>query len=126
MSFTDFGIAAVPVITVIVFLVVEAVKATALDNKWMPVIAGFCGGCLGMAAVYLMPEFPAKDPLTAIAVGIVSGLAATGVHQIYKQLLDKGVPDEKDLWKDAKTETEHLPDVTNKPLDEMIDDFDGT
>ena len=80
------GIAAVPVITVIVFLVVEAVKATALDNKWMPVIAGFVGGALGIVATFAMPEFPAKDPLTAVAIGIVSGLAATGAHQIYKQL----------------------------------------
>lgn len=87
MEFLEqFGIAAVPVITVIVFLIVEAVKATALDNKWLPVIAGFAGGVLGMAATFLMPEFPAADPLTAIAVGIVSGLAATGAHQIYKQL----------------------------------------
>lgn len=82
----QLGILAVPVITVIVFLVVEAVKATALDNKWMPVIAGFCGGVLGIVATFVMPEFPANDPLTAIAIGIVSGLAATGAHQIYKQL----------------------------------------
>ena len=34
----------------------------------------------------IMPGFPADDPLTAIAVGIVSGLAATGSHEIAKQL----------------------------------------
>ena len=28
----------------------------------------------------------ANDPLTAIAVGVVSGLAATGSHEIAKQL----------------------------------------
>ena len=81
----QLGIAAVPVITVIVFLIVEAVKATALNNKWLPVIAGFSGGALGIVASMVMPEYPAGDPLTAIAVGIVSGLAATGAHQIYKQ-----------------------------------------
>lgn len=80
------GIVAVPVITVIVFLIVELVKATALDNKWLPVIAGACGAALGIAAMFLMPEFPASDYLTAAAIGIVSGLAATGAHQIYKQL----------------------------------------
>ncbi len=82
----SLGIVAVPVITVIVFLIVEAVKATPLDNKWLPVIAGACGGVLGVVATYVMPEFPAGDPLTAVAIGIVSGLAATGAHQIYKQL----------------------------------------
>ena len=80
------GIAGIPVITVIVFLVVEAVKATALDNKWLPVIAGAFGAVLGIVAMFIMPEFPAKDYLTATAIGIVSGLAATGAHQIYKQL----------------------------------------
>ena len=33
-----------------------------------------------------MPDFPVADPLSAFAYGAVSGLAATGVHQIYKQL----------------------------------------
>ena len=83
------GIAAIPVITVIVFLIAEGIKATPLDNKWLPVICGFCGGCLGVVALYIMPEFPAKDILTAIAIGIVSGLAATGAHQVYKQLSEK-------------------------------------
>ena len=86
MSISDWGIQAIPVITVIVFLIAEAVKATPLDNKWLPVICGAVGGILGVVGMFLMPEFPAKDYLTAVAVGIVSGLAATGAHQIYKQL----------------------------------------
>lgn len=86
MNIGELGIAAIPVITVIVFLAVEAVKATPLDNKWLPVIAGGFGGILGVVAMMVMPEFPATDPLTSIAIGIVSGLAATGAHQIYKQL----------------------------------------
>ena len=86
MNIGELGIAARPVITIIVFLAVEAVKATPLDNKWLPVIAGGFGGILGVVAMMVMPEFPATDPLTAIAIGIVSGLAATGAHQVYKQL----------------------------------------
>ena len=82
------GIAAIPVITVICFLVAEAVKATALDNKWLPIICGVFGGALGVVAMLIMAEFPAHDYLTAFAVGIVSGLAATGAHQVYKQLSD--------------------------------------
>ena len=34
----------------------------------------------------VMPDFPATDYITAVAVGIVSGLAATGANQIVKQL----------------------------------------
>lgn len=33
-----------------------------------------------------MPDFPAGDYITAVAVGIVSGLAATGVNQCVKQM----------------------------------------
>ena len=36
----------------------------------------------------MIAEFPANDYLTAVAVGIVSGLAATGVNQINKQMRD--------------------------------------
>ena len=86
MNIDTLGIAAIPVITVIVFLIAEGVKATPLDNKWIPVICGFTGGILGVVAYLTMAEFPATDYLTAIAVGIVSGFAATGVHQVYKQL----------------------------------------
>ena len=79
------GIAAIPVLVVIVFVIVEGVKATGIDKKWLPVIAGLTGGILGIVAVYTMPEFPVGDPLSAFAYGAVSGLAATGVHQIFKQ-----------------------------------------
>lgn len=80
------GIAGVAAITAIVYIVGLAVKATALDNKWIPVICGVAGGALGVAAMFVMPDYPATDVITAAAVGIVSGLAATGVHQIGKQL----------------------------------------
>lgn len=44
------------------------------------------GRLLGLAAMYInVPDFPATDPLTALAVGIVSGLAATGADQVIKQ-----------------------------------------
>ena len=82
----DFGIAGVAVITVIAYLVGLAVKATALPNRWIPVICAAVGGARGVAGLYTMPDFPAADMLTAIAVGIVSGLAATGIHQTVKQL----------------------------------------
>ena len=82
----DFGIASVAAITVICYLVAQAVKATSLDNKWLPIISGTVGGIFGVIGLYVMPDFPSNDILTSIAVGIVSGLAATGINQIYKQL----------------------------------------
>lgn len=83
----DFGIASVSAVTVICYLAAQVVKATALDNKWLPVICGVLGGALGAACLALnIPDFPATDYITAVAVGIVSGLAATGANQVYKQL----------------------------------------
>lgn len=82
----DIGIAGVAGITVICYLVGKIVKATKLDNKWLPCIVGVVGAALGLVGLWVMPDFPAQEPLTALAVGIVSGLASTGAHQIAKQL----------------------------------------
>ena len=89
MDFELYGIAAIPAITVICFLLAEAIKATKLEDKWIPVCCGFIGGILGIVARYTMDAFPAHDILSAVAVGIVSGLAATGAHQVFKQLTQK-------------------------------------
>ena len=89
MDISIFGFAGVAAITVICYLIGQGVKASGLDNKWIPVIVGACGGVLGVAGMFLMADFPAGDVLTAAAVGIVSGLAATGVNQAGKQLFCK-------------------------------------
>ena len=83
----DFGIASVASITVLCYLVGQIVKATGIDNKWIPCIAGVVGAILGAVALAVgMPDFPATDYITAVAVGVVSGLAAVGINQAAKQL----------------------------------------
>lgn len=83
----EFGIATVVAITVIVYIVGMIVKATALNNKWIPVVCGLSGIALGIVALAVgMPDFPATDYLTAAAVGGASGLAATGMDQLVKQM----------------------------------------
>lgn len=84
----NFGILGVAAITVICYLAASAVKATGLDKKWLPPICGLLGAVLGVVGFYIMPDFPAADILTALAVGITSGLAATGANQVYKQLTE--------------------------------------
>ena len=86
----DFGITGIAAITVVCYLAAQGIKATKLDSKWLPVICGALGGILGVVGMLIMPDFPANDGITAVAVGIVSGLAATGANQIYKQLSTKG------------------------------------
>ena len=82
-----FGIVNVVAITMICYLVGMGVKASALDDKFIPVIVGAAGGALGVLAFCTgMPDFPATDVITAIAVGISSGLASTGADQVVKQL----------------------------------------
>ena len=87
----EFGIASVAAITAICYLGGMIVKATPWNNdKFIPIVCGTLGGGFGLLALYTgLPDFPAADPITALAVGIVSGLAATGVDQTAKQLANK-------------------------------------
>lgn len=74
-------------IVVITFLFGMGFKAIPkVKDEIIPVLVGTVGGILGVIGLYVMPEFPANDILNAIAIGIVSGLASTGVNQAYKQL----------------------------------------
>ena len=81
----DFGLAGVAAITVIAYIIGLVVKASTLADKWIPIICGLTGGVLGIVGMFLMPEFPANDFISAAAVGIVSGLASTGADQVFKQ-----------------------------------------
>ena len=83
----DFGITGVIGITVIAYLVGMGWKSVdSLNDKFIPVVCGVIGGALGVIAMMTMPDFPAKDVINALAIGIVSGLASTGANQIGKQL----------------------------------------
>lgn len=88
MNFDILGIAGVAAITVICYLIGLGWKSIGkLNDKFIPVVVGFVGAVLGLIAYFIkMPDFPAKDIITAAAIGIVSGLAATGINQIGKQL----------------------------------------
>lgn len=74
-------------IVVITYLIGIASKAIPnVKDNYIPIIVGVAGGILGVVGMYVIADFPANDVLNAIAVGIVSGLASTGVNQIYKQV----------------------------------------
>lgn len=80
------GIPTCVAVVALVYLVGIAVKnIEAIDDKWIPVICGTVGAPLGVLAWRVVPDFPATDYMTAIAVGIMSGLTATGINQIIKQ-----------------------------------------
>jgi len=74
---------AIVVITYLVGMLCKTISA--IKDELIPVIVGFVGGILGVVGMYIIPDFPAQDILNAIAVGVASGLASTGVNQVYKQ-----------------------------------------
>lgn len=84
MDITQMGtVLAIVVITYLIGL--GAKQISVIKDETIPVIVGIAGGLLGILGMFVMPDFPANDILNAIAIGIVSGLASTGVNQIYKQ-----------------------------------------
>lgn len=80
-------ITGIPAIVVICYLIGMGLKAWSVwDDAKIPVMMGVFGLALGLAAyIWCGNLIPATDPITAAAIGIVSGLTATGVNQIYKQ-----------------------------------------
>lgn len=84
----DLGFIAFPAIVVITYLVGATLKAINNDtlDKFIPVICGFVGGALGVVVFLTIPGYiPAQNWLMALAIGIVSGFASTGINQVYKQ-----------------------------------------
>ena len=76
----------IPTIMVISYLITEIFKLFIM-KKYLPVVAGASGLILGIISFYLVPELIGNtNLLTSIAIGIVSGLAATGSNQILKQI----------------------------------------
>lgn len=92
MDFETLGILGVGAIIVICYLVGLIVRATPWNNNQLiPIVCGVVGLILGLVCYFTGLEvLPAADPVTAAAVGVVSGLAATGINQAAKQLTKGG------------------------------------
>lgn len=85
MDISTIGtVLAIVVITYLIGLAMKQIPQ--VKDELIPVVVGTSGGILGIIGMYVIPDFPASDILNAIAVGIVSGLASTGVNQAYKQI----------------------------------------
>ena len=53
------------------------------DNKWIPLVLALLGAVLGCVA-------NKSVDLDSIVAGAMSGLAAVGLHQTFKQFIDEG------------------------------------
>lgn len=80
-------VVAIVIITYLIGMAGKVIKF--IKDEWIPVIVGVSGGILGVIGMHVIPEFPAQDWMNALSIGIVSGLASTGINQIGKQLLTK-------------------------------------
>ena len=84
----------IPCFVVICYLFAELLKGITRKNetikRMIPAISGLIGGLLGYLTFQFYPEFISVGNIfEAIAIGIISGLAATGSNQIIKQLSKK-------------------------------------
>ena len=79
---------------VISYMITETFKMF-INNKYLPIVAGISGGVLGVISFVLQIDImPATDIVSALAIGIISGLAATGSNQILKQMKSEGKKNE--------------------------------
>ncbi len=90
MEYLDIVI--VPLIVAIVYGCIELLKKAVGNNekvlRFIPLIAATLGAVFGVIAFYAAPEIiPASNVLLALLIGGSSGLAATGTHQVFKQLI---------------------------------------
>ena len=79
----------IPAIVVISYMITETFKMF-INKQYLPIVAGISGGMLGVLSFVLQIDImPATDIISALAIGIISGLAATGSNQIIKQIKKK-------------------------------------
>ena len=79
----------IPIIMVACLIVGFVVKKWIRDveNKWIPTIVTILGAVLGFVINGASIE--------AVVAGAVTGLASTGLHQLFKQLIEGGGNDEE-------------------------------
>ncbi len=85
---SDFGIPTVAAIVVICYAIGYVLKKTEkFKDNYIPVVMIILGAVLGVIAFFLAPNLiNAPDLISAAAIGFMSGMTATGVNQVYKQI----------------------------------------
>ena len=91
----------IPAIVVICYIVAELFKLVFKKKikiyKGIPVLVGLVGGVIGVVTYVVNPTIIGTPPniLCAAAIGIISGLASTGSHQVIKQILKENKSNER-------------------------------
>ena len=82
----DFAL--IPSITILCYMIAQGYKAfmPIYNYKHIPAICMLAGFVIGITSYLFIPGYiPAGNVITAAAIGVVSGAAATGVNQVIKQ-----------------------------------------
>ncbi len=81
----------IPVITAVVFAVMEACKMGFKNekfNNFIPILSALLGGILGVCAFFVAPNLvEVGNWLEGGFMGLFSGLVATGSNQIVRQMM---------------------------------------
>ena len=89
MEFTS-----IPVIVLICYLIGEIYKVVFKSKedlyKLIPVFVTLLGGLVGLVMYYVEPSFlNVNNVISALEIGLISGSASTGMHQMVKQIWKK-------------------------------------
>lgn len=89
MEFTS-----IPVIVLLCYLIGEIYKVLFKSKedlyKLIPIFVTLLGGLVGLMMYYVEPSFLKVDSIvSALEIGLISGAASTGMHQMVKQIWKK-------------------------------------
>lgn len=96
MSYGNFNLVTVVTIVAICYFMGIVAKAFKLKSSFIPLITGSFGAILGVLGYFTMSSFPENDLVTAIAIGIISGLASTGFNETIKTITKKSSKSDND------------------------------
>lgn len=89
-----------PIVAICYFAGLGA-KAFKLTSRFIPLVTGSLGGILGVLGFFTMSDYPAKDLMTAVAIGIISGLASTGFNETIKNVIKRNKTEKTNTQADA-------------------------
>ena len=83
----DFGLATLMWITILVyFITMYAYCNDIIPTDYLPIFAAFIGGIIGLCEYgFRIEDYPASDFLSAFCVGVIAGMSAVGLDQIFKR-----------------------------------------
>lgn len=125
----EFSIATITVFVGFLNELVKLISKKCFDkelNKYIPLFSIIFGLILGIAGYFIPNVEMGNNIIEAIFIGISAGCAATGIHQVGKQLQSEKIELEyvDDVVNDEDTYYHQMTlDEIEKPTTEDVDDY---